>query len=194
MRVATSLCAIGVLGIVACVARADDLRPSAERSTITISVTPRTQTIPQGGNARFTASIQGIFDQFGLFQVVMSGLPCMGPGSINISAPPGTIDFTWMPNVQTPAACPPGTYPVTFSYVIPGTPIQVGDVVTVIVAPPACQGDTNGDRVVDGADLSVLLGNFGSSVPTGTGGDLNGDGTVNGLDVSVLLGRFGTVC
>lgn len=60
--------------------------------------------------------------------------------------------------------------------------------------PPACAGDANGDSLVNGADLSVLLGQFGQSVAAGTGGDLNGDGVVNGADLSVLLGRFGTSC
>jgi len=55
-------------------------------------------------------------------------------------------------------------------------------------------GDANGDRSVNGADLSVLLGQFGTSVTPGTGADLNGDGTVNGADLSVLLANFGTAC
>lgn len=60
--------------------------------------------------------------------------------------------------------------------------------------PPACPGDTNGDNLVNGADLSVLLGQFGQSVPSGTGADFNGDGVVNGADLSVLLGQFGSAC
>ncbi len=57
--------------------------------------------------------------------------------------------------------------------------------------PPACAGDTNGDGATDGADLSVLLGQFGQSVTPGTGGDLNDDGLVNAADLSVLLADFG---
>ncbi len=60
--------------------------------------------------------------------------------------------------------------------------------------PPSCDGDTNGDNFVDGADLSVLLSNFGSTVVPGTFGDLNDDGVVNGADLSVLLGSFGNGC
>ena len=60
--------------------------------------------------------------------------------------------------------------------------------------PPGCPGDTNADNAVNGADLSVLLGQFGTSVTPETGGDLNGDGIVNGADLSVLLGLFGTSC
>lgn len=60
--------------------------------------------------------------------------------------------------------------------------------------PPACPGDTNGDLSVDGADLSVMLSQFGSIVTPGTGGDLNADGQVDGADLSVLLSTFGTSC
>lgn len=55
-------------------------------------------------------------------------------------------------------------------------------------------GDANDDRVVNGADLSVLLGQFGTGVSPGEGGDLNVDGVVNGADLSVLLANFGTAC
>lgn len=64
----------------------------------------------------------------------------------------------------------------------------------VPIAPPACPGDANGDNSVNGADLSVMLGQFGQNVSPGTGADLNGDGVVNGADLSVLLGQFGQVC
>jgi len=59
---------------------------------------------------------------------------------------------------------------------------------------PTCGGDANGDGTVDGADLSVLLFQFGQNVPPGTAADLNGDGIVNGADLSVLLFRFGAGC
>jgi len=49
-----------------------------------------------------------------------------------------------------------------------------------------CAGDVNGDGVVDGADLALLLG--GWETPAG---DLNGDGTTNGSDLAVLLGAWG---
>lgn len=48
--------------------------------------------------------------------------------------------------------------------------------------------------VVNGADLSVLLGQFGDPVTPGTGADFNASGEVNGADLSVLLGQFGNSC
>ncbi len=60
--------------------------------------------------------------------------------------------------------------------------------------PPSCPGDTNADSQVSGADLSVLLSQFGQSVTPGSGADFNNDGFVNGSDLSVLLGNFGASC
>ncbi|MFO0874007.1 MAG: dockerin type I repeat-containing protein [Phycisphaerales bacterium] len=50
--------------------------------------------------------------------------------------------------------------------------------------------DLNCDGVVNGADLGLLLGQWG---PCGAGecsGDLNGDGEVNGADLGLLLGAW----
>lgn len=60
--------------------------------------------------------------------------------------------------------------------------------------PPGCAADVNGDQLVNGSDLSVLLSQFGQSVPSGTGADINADGSVNGSDLSVLLAEFGLPC
>lgn len=50
-----------------------------------------------------------------------------------------------------------------------------------------CPADLTGDGLVNGADLAIVLGNWG-----GAGlGDLNGDGEVNAADLAVLLGAWG---
>lgn len=54
-----------------------------------------------------------------------------------------------------------------------------------------CPGDVNDDGAADAADLSLLIGAFGSSVPPGSTGDVNGDGIVDAADLSVLVGGFG---
>ena len=51
-----------------------------------------------------------------------------------------------------------------------------------------CQADINGDRVVDGGDLSVLLGYWGLVYNPA---DLNSDGEINGADLSILLSLWG---
>jgi len=54
-----------------------------------------------------------------------------------------------------------------------------------------CGADLNGDGVVDGADLGVLLDAWGS----GPGqADLNGDGVVDGADLGLLLSAWGSKC
>jgi len=51
-----------------------------------------------------------------------------------------------------------------------------------------CVGDLNGDGVVNGADLGILLEAWGSSNPAA---DLNNDGVVNGADLGILLENWG---
>lgn len=52
-------------------------------------------------------------------------------------------------------------------------------------------GDLNGDGLVDGADLALLLGSWGScsSCPA----DLNGDGVVDGDDITLLFKHWGAM-
>jgi hypothetical protein len=51
----------------------------------------------------------------------------------------------------------------------------------------ACPADLDGDGTVTGADLGLLLGNWGGSGV----GDLDGDGNVSGSDLGLLLGAWG---
>jgi hypothetical protein len=54
--------------------------------------------------------------------------------------------------------------------------------------------DLNLDGAVNGADLGILLGEWGPCVGTGWGcrGDLNRDGAVTGADLGILLGQWGS--
>ncbi|MCH7703122.1 MAG: FG-GAP repeat protein [Planctomycetes bacterium] len=58
-----------------------------------------------------------------------------------------------------------------------------------------CEGDANGDGVVDPLDAGFVLARFGCPVGTGDAGcdtaDQNGDGSVDPLDVGFILARFG---
>lgn len=47
--------------------------------------------------------------------------------------------------------------------------------------------DLNNDGVVNGADLGLLLANWGTGGPVG---DLNFDCTVNGADLGILLANW----
>ena len=52
---------------------------------------------------------------------------------------------------------------------------------------PSCPADIDGDGVVGGLDLTVVLGAWGSS----GSGDIDGDGIVGGLDLTFVLGAWG---
>ena len=58
----------------------------------------------------------------------------------------------------------------------------------------SCAGDLNGDDIVDGGDLTILLGEWGPC-PAGAAciADKNGDGLVDGADLNMILGGWG-VC
>ncbi len=60
--------------------------------------------------------------------------------------------------------------------------------------PLDCAADANGDLVIDGRDLSLLLSTFGDNAVLGRGADLNADGTIDGADLAVLLAQFETAC
>jgi len=73
-----------------------------------------------------------------------------------------------------------------------------GDVTAygVAVPPSDCDGDANGDGLVDPLDSGFILARFGCDVGTGDAdcdtADMNGDSLVDPLDVGYVLARFGT--
>jgi hypothetical protein len=58
-------------------------------------------------------------------------------------------------------------------------------------AKPACPADLNGDAVVDGADLGLLVASWSLGDQRDQRADLDGDGLVTGADLGVLLGAWG---
>ena len=54
--------------------------------------------------------------------------------------------------------------------------------------PVTCTADLNLDGEVNGADLTILLGSWGTSDPVA---DLSGDGLVGGADLTIMLGNWG---
>jgi subtilisin-like proprotein convertase family protein len=75
---------------------------------------------------------------------------------------------------------------------------NIDDVRIKGVPPPAdCPGDTNGDRMVDNADLQAILDAWASMTgdPEYTdGADLNDDGTVDNFDLQELLDNWAQPC
>ncbi len=56
---------------------------------------------------------------------------------------------------------------------------------------PSVLGDLNGDQAVDGADLAMLLGEWGASCKD-CPADLDGDGLIDAADLALLLGNWGS--
>ena len=66
-------------------------------------------------------------------------------------------------------------------------PVEM-DFQTITLALVGPTPDLNGDGQVDGADLGLLLGAWGTATA-----DLNGDGTTDGADLGLLLGAWGPI-
>jgi len=65
-------------------------------------------------------------------------------------------------------------------------PIFMADIMNVTPS-PATPGDLNGDSHVNGADLAILLGAWGTN---NAAADLNHDTIVNAADLAILLGDW----
>ncbi|TVQ59385.1 MAG: hypothetical protein EA379_11075 [Phycisphaerales bacterium] len=134
---------------------------------------------------------------------IHGSLSVSGAASLN-----GTLEVVLAPDANPPA----GAYTVltatgvsgSFASVIPvtlpdGRTFDVdifSDSVVVTLGDPSptnCPGDTNGDNVVDFADLSTVLGEFGLT-GAGLDGDVNGDEVVDFADLSIVLSNFGNEC
>ncbi|MCA9310432.1 MAG: hypothetical protein KDA21_04450, partial [Phycisphaerales bacterium] len=61
----------------------------------------------------------------------------------------------------------------------------------VTAVPPTCDGDDNGDGMVNCEDLNRVLNAWGTRGPVG---DVNGDGTVDFDDLNEVLAAWGTTC
>ena len=55
-----------------------------------------------------------------------------------------------------------------------------------------CEVDRNGDGIVGGADLSIVLSDWG--ICAKCTGDVNDDGRVDGIDLAIVIARWGEEC
>ncbi len=88
------------------------------------------------------------------------------------------LPLAWTPDMTTIVGTASGSY---------GTSPFV-----LHIAPPGgtpCTGDITSDGTVDGADLGILLGTWGSC--TDCTSDLDGNGAVDGADLGTLLSSWG---
>lgn len=118
-----------------------------------------------------------------------SGAGTVNPSIVNIPTTPTGNSVTVGPLTIT-TSLPPGSpitlivglhsqtfHPCCFKEILVTVPENTGNFTI---------GDLNGDGRVDGADLALMLANWG--LPGNT--DLNGDGTTNGADLTILLSRW----
>ncbi len=73
--------------------------------------------------------------------------------------------------------------------VVSATNPTLGITGTLVLNPIHAAGDLNGDGVVDGADLGMLLAQWGAC--PGCDADLDSNGVVDGSDLGTLLGNWG---
>jgi hypothetical protein len=85
---------------------------------------------------------------------------------------------------------------MSFSIVCANAPDQVfgnwideGDNMIASACPSECLTDINNDGITDGADLTLLLGDWGPC--KGCAADITGDNMVDGADLTLLLGDWG---
>ncbi|MFO0875036.1 MAG: hypothetical protein U0575_13830 [Phycisphaerales bacterium] len=95
------------------------------------------------------------------------------------------------------ALVPPGDpaigLPLTIKlFVVTGPQADFDDVHLFVEGGGAVQGDLNGDDHVDGADLGLLLGAWGTCASCANcPADLNHDCVVDGADLGLMLGSWG---
>lgn len=99
------------------------------------------------------------------------------------SGPPGGCCAAWIGFVRATAN-------IHSVHIVPSAPDDwygIDNLHYVVGVSDPCRADLNGDGDVDGADLGVLLSNWG----TGGAGDLDGSGAVDGADLGQLLAEWG---
>lgn len=117
---------------------------------------------------------------------VASGAVTWTGGDYAVSANSNALRFCTLYNFRFDANTPPTSATATLGLFRPGT----GTAVTLAVQGPSGvignPSDLNGDSLVNGADLAILLSAWG----TNGNGDINGSGTVDGADLATLLSSW----
>jgi hypothetical protein len=130
---------------------------------------------------------------------------------------PTDVTVTTTPQyVQLPFVLPGQTFPIAFTIKFPGAPPVDADgnwtttislsmhsanlslcckIFVDFTSPAVCSsgvlGDLNGDGLIDGADLGIMLADWGTVPLGGCPSDLNGDGQVDGADLGIVLSVWG---
>lgn len=131
-----------------------------------------------------TATVSTCGASFDTRLAVYQGFTCPTASSIPVGCDDNTTgcagngsQVTWQANAGS------------VYYIRVGSPIAAsgtGQLVYSCVEVPQCPADLDGDGVVGGGDLGILLGAWGA-----TSADLNDDGIVDGSDLGIMLGAWG---
>lgn len=144
---------------------------------------PVSQSAAEGAAAMFGVSAAGRGAL--TYQWFKDGLPLMDGGSIN-----GSV--TAMLTISAAAPEHAGVYRVD---VTGECGVNAADAMLEVIPPAACVGDANGDRMINFADVTSVLAEFGELYAPGTGpGDANLDGRVDFADITSVLSRWGMPC
>lgn len=121
----------------------------------------------------------------------------VGGTTTGIGASPSNVTFSF-----DTAGASSGLHTATFMIDtsdenIPGETLDMIAVVwevTVQAPPPSCDGDANGDLIVDFGDITAVLANWGDTPGPGGPGDADGNGAVDFGDITSVLARWGNDC
>ena len=134
----------------------------------------------------FTSTSPAAMALTGTFSIVGNAISLTSQGAINetvpVPAPPPLVSApfdlpTIIPAGQVAHLLISGTFANGSSTTVGSSSLVMNGVPVPII------GDINGDGVVNGFDLGLLLSGWGQPGPT----DLNNDGITNGFDLGVLL-------
>lgn len=153
-------------------------------SAPSITINPSDQTVTSGGSASFSAAASGTAPLS--FQWRRGATNLVNGGNISgATSPTLTINPAAIGDAGTNYNC------VVSNLCGSATTSNA----TLTVNPAPCPGDLNHDGLVDLADLTTLLANFGTaSGATPDQGDLDADGDIDLSDLTAFLGLFGTIC
>jgi hypothetical protein len=115
---------------------------------------------------------------------VYQGFTCPTAASVPVACDDNSTGCANNGSSVTFAAAPGQVF-----YVRIGSPTATGGAGTLTVTctpTPQCPADLSADGLVDGNDLGILLGLWGTAK-----GDLDGDGFTDGADLAVMLGSWG---
>lgn len=153
---------------------------TVECHTPVITQDPASQTVTAGTTANFSVGSDGA-----TFLWRKDGNPLSDGGNIS-GATTATLAIS---NAQDSDE---GVYSVDVQNAC-GAVTSAGATLTVEPATNDCLGDFNHDLVIDLADLTIILSNFGLSGGADQG-DMNGDTFVDLADLSAFLALFGSSC